>query len=219
MLYSEDRKFIFVAVPKTGTTSIQNRLRKLDPDLLQNRVRDGQGTLVKVSTHASALEIRKIMGPRAQEFTFVAFLRDPRDVVVSKYHFYRSGRAARKQGLANVQPGDTIRFNLGRTLRVLSAQLLPLSFWARFYPFSSTAHFIPDGSGRLIVDQIGTMERLQEDVDRIFGAFGYSREELQLGTANRTQYERARDPVIDAIAERRLAEDCEIFDRFRAGEC
>jgi hypothetical protein len=63
------------------------------------------------------------------------------------------------------------------------------------------------------------MERLQEDVDRIFGAFGYSREELQLGTANRTQYERARDPVIDAIAERRLPEDCELFDRFRAGEC
>ena len=219
MLYSEDKKFIFVAVPKTGTTSIQRRLISVDSCLLRNRVHDIEGTLVKVTTHASALEIRKIMGPRAQEFTFVTFLRDPRDVVVSKYHFYRSGRAARKQGLAKGQSGDTISFNLGRTLRVLSAQLLPLSFWARFYPFSSSAHFITDGIGRLIVDQIGTMERLQEDVDRIFGAFGYSYEELQLGTANHTQYERARDPVIDAIAERRLAADCELFDRFRAGEC
>jgi hypothetical protein len=218
MLYSEDKKFIFVAVPKTGTTSIQRRLTSVDSSLLRNRVHDIAGKLVKVPTHASAIEIRKIMGPRAQEFTFVAFLRDPREVVVSKYHFYRSGRAARKQGLAKRRPGDTVRFNLGRTFRVISARLLPLSLWARFYPFSSSSHFITDCKGELIVDQIGTMERLQEDINRIFSAFGYSQAELQLGTANRTQYKRARDPVIDAIAERRLSEDCSLFDRFSTGK-
>ncbi|MEQ8690743.1 MAG: sulfotransferase family 2 domain-containing protein, partial [Pseudomonadales bacterium] len=97
MLYSENRQFVFVAVPKTGTSTIEAQLRRIDSDLQHNRVRDAEGLWVELQTHATSAQIRATMGARAASFTFVAFLRDPRDVVVSKYYFYRSGRAARKQ--------------------------------------------------------------------------------------------------------------------------
>jgi glycosyltransferase involved in cell wall biosynthesis len=218
MLYSEGRKFVFVAVPKTGTTSIQDRLQEVDPDLMRNKVHDAQGALVTVPTHATALEIRKIMGPRAQEFTFVAFLRDPCDVLVSKYHFYRSGREAREHGLFPTARPENRGFHLGRTLRVLSAQILPLSLWARVYPFPSSSSYITDEAGHLIVEQIGTTEHLQQDALRIFGAFGYTPEELHLDMANRSDYARVPDPRIKAITLRRLPGDCALFDRLRAGQ-
>lgn len=197
-------------MPKTGTTSIQRRLVDVDPGLLRNRVHDKAGILVNVPTHASALEIRKIMGARAKEFTFIAFLRDPRDLLVSKYHFYRSGRAARKHGLRQAP-----RVHLGITLRVLSAQILPLPLWARFYPFPSSTSYISDGEGKLIVERLGLTENLQEDMTQIFKSFGYTSEQLQLSIVNRTEYKRTHDPKINAIAVRRLPEDCALFDRIR----
>lgn len=202
-------------MPKTGTTSIQRRLVDVDPGLLRNRVHDKAGILVNIPTHASALEIRKIMGARAKEFTFIAFLRDPRDVLVSKYHFYRSGREAREHGLFQTQRPKQRGFHLGRTLRVLSAQILPLPLWARFYPFPSSTSYISDGEGKLIVERLGLTENLQEDMTQIFKSFGYTFEQLQLSTVNRTEYKRNRDPKVDAIAVRRLPEDCALFDRVR----
>lgn len=219
MLYSEDRKFVFVAVPKTGTTAIQRRLREVDPGIRHNMVQDAQGALVKVPTHATALEIRRIMGTdRARQVTFVAFLRDPRDVLVSKYHFYRSGRAARTQGLAQSGTDAVTRYRPGKMVRVLFAKALPLTVWARLYPFKSCSHFVTDGQGRVIVDRIGWAETLQDDVDRIFSAFGYTPEQLVLGVSNRTEYDRSttRDPKLGAIVARRLPEDSALFDRLQS---
>ena len=215
MLYSENRKFIFVAVPKTGTTSIQSRLCEVDDQLRRNWVHDAAGALVKVRTHATALEIRRIMGERAKKFTFIAGLRDPRDVLVSKFHFYRSGRAAKKHSLFQAKWHKHRDFQFGTALRVLSAQILPLSIWARFYPFPSTASYITDDEGKLIVDRFCTFDNLQEDVMHIFKSFGYTPDELQLSIANRTEYKRTRDPKVAAIAEHRFAKDCALFDRIR----
>lgn len=215
MLYSEKRKFVFVAVPKTGTTSIEKRLKEVDQDLMHNAVLNAAGDRVPLSTHATALEIRKAMESRAECVTFVAFLRDPRDIVVSKYYFYRTGRAARKQGLAKARTGEIKKFSLGRTLRVLFAKALPLNLWARLYPYSSCSDFITNKDGVLIVDRIGMMETLQEDMLRIFGEFGYSPEELELGVTNRTEYdrERTRNLRLENIVERRLPTDCALFDQ------
>lgn len=216
MLYSPDRKFVFVAVPKTGTTAVQQRLCEVDPTILRNSVHDAQGNLVKVPTHASARQIREAMGPQAEEFTFIAFMRDPYDVLLSKYHFYRSGRAARKLRLANRSSRDG-RFDLGRILRVLSAQLLPLRVWARLYPYKSSIHFIVDDCGSLIVDHIGLMEHLQEDVLSIFIPLGYTPDELKLSVTNRTNYEHndCRNPRLEAIVARKSPKDCELYKQLR----
>lgn len=214
MLFSEDRKFVFIAVPKTGTTAIQKRLQQIDPNIRRNEVRDKAGRLVQIPTHATARKIREVMGARAADFTFVAFVRDPRDVIISKYYFYRSGRAAKKQGLSGAYEGQQSKFQLTRIVRVLSAQLLPLHVWLRVYPYKSSAHFITDDLGAINVEKIGLYNRLQEDAQSIFSEFGYDSSDLVLNVENQTTYDRSKNQSssISNIVERRLSQDCAIFD-------
>ncbi|SPJ23216.1 sulfotransferase family 2 domain-containing protein [Palleronia abyssalis] len=219
MLYSDERKFVFVAVPKTGTTAIQNRLQEIDPTIVRNHVRNAAGDLVKVATHETAYKLREIMGDQASDVTFIAFLRDPRDVVVSKYYYYRSGRAAREAGLAKRKTGDSVRTDPGTVARVLFAQSMPLGLWARIYPFASSAKFVTGPDGSTVVDCIGTNENLQTDVLRIFGRFGYTDDQLQLGIKNRSDYDRAhaRDPKLEAVVAKRLPQDMALYDRVADG--
>lgn len=218
MLYSEDRKFVLVAVPKTGTTSLQTRLCAIDPTIERNRVLSAEGTPVKLRTHSTAAEIRAAIGPRADEFTFVAFLRDPRDVMLSKYHFYRTGRAAKKHGLSGDERPAGTRRNPATLLKVLSAQVLPLELWAQLYPSRPSSGYVTDARGALIVDRVGMFERLQDDVTAIFTGLGYDPADLQLGLENRTGYSRdiRAEARLDAIVASRLATDRALYDRLRA---
>lgn len=213
MLFCEEKKFIFVAVPKTGSGAIQTRLVECDPEVRRNAAIDETGTWVEMPNHASARQIRKVMGSRAKDYTFIAFLRDPRSVILSKFHFLREGRAARLQGLTGQPRPEGVRFNLGITMRVLFAQALPLRVWSQLYPFRSSGSFVTDENGTLIVDEIGLMERLQEDVNRIFGRYGYSKADLDLPMWNRTDYDRATFDlgVLDGVAARRLSRDIALY--------
>ncbi|WP_372922735.1 hypothetical protein [Roseovarius sp.] len=224
MLYSEDRKFVLVAVPKTGSSTLQKHLLDIDPNLRRNAVCDTNGNWIELPTHATAVQIRAAMGSRAKKFTFVGFLRDPRDVVVSKYYFYRKGRAARQHGIVsrlarNPETKGRV-FRPGTILRVLSAQILPLRLWAQLYPYKSSAYFITDAHGTVLVDRIGRMERLQKDALAIFTDFGYAPEDLQLGRENCTDYDRSVtcDPRVAKIVARRLPEDCALFDHLTNAE-
>ena len=218
MIYSEEKKFVFIAVPKTGTTAIQNLLRGIDPDLWINHVRDAGGARVKVQTHASASRIRAIMGPRARDFTFVAFLREPGAVVLSQYNYYRIGRAAYNQGLTGQPRPEGIRFRPGVAARVLFAKALPLPLWARLYPFKTGSQFVTAPGGTIAVDRIGLMERLQPDVTAIFGALGYDPADLQLPVKNRTDYARDSDRIaqLRRVVARRQPQDIALYDRVRA---
>ncbi len=218
MLYSPDRGFVFVAVPKTGTSAIQKRLRELDPKLLINALPDGQGGTIRMHSHATVAEIRAKLGPRAEGLRFIAFMRDPRNVLRSKYQFYRGGRAARKadshraEGVASLiaQPS-----RLGRLARVRLARLIPFEFWVRVYPFKSSAHFLDAPAGRIAVDRLGRFEHLDQDFREIFSEFGYDPEDLVLSVVNATKYEidPAEHALLERIAWHRLRRDMEIFDQ------
>lgn len=204
-----------IAVPKTGSTTIQDHLVDMDPAILRNQVRAESGTLVPVATHATASEIKRLMGHRAAGFRFVAFFRDPREVVLSKYHFYRSGRAAREQGILRFFKQQSEPFKPSILARVLAAQMLPLSIWARLYPYKSSAYFIADSRGEPLVDDIGLVSRLQADVDKIFKKFGYSSQDLVVPVLNKTSYDRSKvtDAKLQSILERRLPEDFALFSK------
>ena len=122
MLISEARKFIYIAVPKTGSTSIESHLVSLDPTIQRNRVPQPDGTWASVNKHARAVDVQSKMGSLMRDYTTVAFIRDPISTVVSKYHHYRSGRAAQRAR----QWKFNKRLNQTR-LRVLSTMILPLS--------------------------------------------------------------------------------------------
>ncbi|HMO06188.1 MAG TPA: hypothetical protein PKD10_00895 [Paracoccaceae bacterium] len=216
MLYSPDRGFVFIAVPKTGTTAIQNCLRRIDPAIMVNGIPDGRGGTLRLRNHATVAEIRYRLGDRAEGLRFIAFLRDPRAVVRSKYHFYRTGRAAKdvaKDYSENAAALVIKRSKFGKLLRVAVARLLPLPVWARLYPFKSSAHFIEAPAGRIAVDRLGRFEHLAEDFRTIFAEFGYDPADLTLSVVNETDYatDPAEDALLERIALRRLPRDMEIF--------
>lgn len=193
MLFSESKRFVFVAVPKTGSSAIRNHLVKVDPSIRKNEVLDAEGVWRDVHTHISAEEIRRLMGLRAQEYTFIAFFREPYDVLRSKYYFYANGRPARsldqgKVGLRDREDEGII--NLGTAMRVIFARIMPLPLWALIYPFKSNARFITDSSGTLAVDAIGDFARFDEESARLFSTFGYSSEQLSFPRDNVSSYDR-----------------------------
>ena len=220
MLFSKDKRFVFVAVPKTGTTAIEERLLKIDPTLRHNEVATASGQWRNVPTHATAAEIRAIMGSQADNFTFVAFFRDPCEAIRSKYFFYRNGRPAQMLATGGLvvrkRPRDG-KVSIGLALRIALAKILPLTVWAFLYPFKSGAHFVTDAEGRIVVDTFGDFDRLQEEVERIFGAVGYDPARLDLGIVNRSEYDRHQPAgqALAFIAGLKLPRDIEIYREVR----
>lgn len=93
MIMSTERKFVFVEVPKTGTSAIARRLLEIDPTLERDIVYLPDGSRVHLdSTHTSATKLRQMLGTSAANYTFVGFLRDPVDLIASKYFYYKVGR-------------------------------------------------------------------------------------------------------------------------------
>lgn len=187
MLFSESRRFVFIAVPKTGSSPIQKRLLKVDPGIKRDEVIDEGGQWRRVSTHSTVMEIKGLMGARAKDYTFVAFFRKPHDVVRSKYYFYAKGRPAKsydQKKVALKDHGEAGIIGVSTAIRVLFARMLPLSIWAVVYPFKTGAQFIVDKKGEVAVDEIGDFARFNEEAHRILSHFGYSDADLKLPLDN-----------------------------------
>ena len=210
LLISEARKFIYIAVPKTGSTSIESHLVSLDPTIQRNRVPQPNGAWASVHKHARAVDVQSKMGTLMREYTVVAFIRDPLSTVVSKYYYYRLGRGAQRARLLKF----TKQLNQTR-LRVLSKMILPLRAWVRLYPYSMTHEFLLDDQKNMLVDALGNFENLQEEFERIFSGFGFAPSELKLPTTNKSEYSAERhtnDDLLKKIVARKSSLDMRIFD-------
>lgn len=215
MLFSEERGFVFISVPKTGTTSIEAHLQKIDPQIVSNKLRDDRGKWVNATKHVTATTIRHVLGKSARRFQFIAFLRDPRELVISKYNWYRNGWPYEKLKCGELRWFYSNRNWWRPTLahRVTLARVMPLKAWARLYPFKPSYYFVTDRRGRLSVNHLGLFETLQNDFSRIFRKFGYSSDELELPRSNLATYEdyRFSRTVLNSVAKRRAALDLELI--------
>lgn len=210
MILNEHRKFIFIEVPKTGTSSVAKRLLELDSGSVRNEIRGEDGTVRRVRTHVPVSEVRRILGARADEFAYVAFLRDPVDLALSKYHFFRQGRAAKRSAW-----GDG---NTGRWLRVRLANSLGIVPWLLVFPFRSAGWYVEDGDD-WTVPHLGDFSNLQAEFVRIFVGFGYRPEELRLPELNRTEYPALparRRQYVERIVEVRYAGDRRRYEAIRS---
>ncbi|MBY6115414.1 sulfotransferase family 2 domain-containing protein [Mameliella alba] len=181
MLMSTERKFIFIEVPKTGTSTVAKRLLEIDPTLERDMLYLPDGTKERVaSTHISAAEVRRRLGPMADEYCFVGFLRDPVDQLVSKYYYYKVGRV--REWLRSG------KITAKLATRHASTRVLPLNIWILLYPYKGAAHFVLDDQGQVCIDIIGNFHRLEEHFREIFRRFGYPDEALKLEKVNVSKY-------------------------------
>ena len=220
MLFHEKRKFVFISVPKTGTTAIEKHLAEQDDEVSLNRVKAPEQPWARVTKHASVREIKALLGENADHYRFVAFFRDPRELVLAKYNWYRNGWPYEKW-VTGTLPFLTPNHNWWKPSlahRVLLARSLPFSIWLRFYPFKPNAHFVTDIKGQLDVDFFGLFENLQKDFIRIFTNFGYAPEQLNLPRENVTKYESysADLDLVDRVVRSRCGQDLALIEKWKA---
>lgn len=217
MLFNERKKYVFISVPKTGTSAIEKHLTEQDEEVSLNKVKISDDSWRRVTKHIPVQDVKDLLGKKASEFRFVAFFRDPRELAVSKYNWYRNGWP-RKRWEERTLPLFTRNKNWWRpslAQKVLAAKYLPPRVWLSLYPFKPNAYFLLNKNGDLGVDFLGHFETLQEDFISIFTKLGYVTEDLRLPQVNVAKYDDydIDQRLIDRVAQKRCPDDMDIVKK------
>lgn len=157
MIISKVHKYIFIAVNKTGTTSVEKFLLENDKTASSNVEIDGEE--YNFSPHITAGEIRKKLGVHYEDFRVIGFVRNPYSRVVSSYFFYKKGGKDAWKGRHHERP-------LKQKLKIEFTQRIPFKLWALLYPYRSNRLYFVDEDGENIVDFIGLFENLASDLEK-----------------------------------------------------
>lgn len=193
MIISHLHKFIFVAIPKTGTHAVRRALRvRMGPDdieqvrLFTEKAFPFAPIAALGHGHISLNEIRPFLGEDTFSGYFkFAFIRNPFDRFISYCAFM-----TRDDGAFERDPRGVMRHFLFKDRPI--DHLL-------FVPQHS---FITDESGGLLTDAVGRVEQMQESYDAICARLGIPTEQLEkVNTSGRKDYRRYYDPsLVDAVA-------------------
>lgn len=202
MIISTLHKFIFVAIPKTGTHSIRRALREHlgsedieqvglfvqrqfpIPELAQ--FRHGHLTLEQVRPHLSPQEFGAF-------FKF-AFVRNPFDRFVSYCAFM-----------------TRVRGEFERAPQKVMRHFIANPRWQHIL-FQPQHRFIADAEGALLTDFVGRVEEMQKSYDAIAQRIGIPSTELErVNSSKRRSYRDYYDrELIDGVANL-YARDLELF--------
>lgn len=203
MIVSALHKFIFVAIPKTGTHSVRQALREhMGPSDLEQvglfvQKRFPIPELAQLQHgHLSLQQIRPYMRPEEwQSFFKFAFVRNPFDRFISYCAFM-----TRETGRFERDPKQVMRHFLFEA---------PPHEHLLFKPQHS---FVTDADGQLLADEVGRVERMQESYDEIAQRIGIASRPLE--RVNATERHDYRDyydqQLIDGVAQL-YARDLELF--------
>jgi hypothetical protein len=202
MIISTLHKFVFVAIPKTGTHAVRQALREhMGPQDMEQ-----VGLFVQRSLPIPALaqighghitleELRPHVKAQAwASFFKFAFVRNPFDRFVSYCAFI-------------TRDGDEFDNDPQAVMRDVLAH--PPNDHILFHPQHS---FVTDRSGALLADYVGRVEEMQKSYDEISARVGIptSRLEKVNATKRRNYREYFDDKLIEGVA-KLYARDLELF--------
>ncbi|MGA9658633.1 MAG: sulfotransferase family 2 domain-containing protein [Asticcacaulis sp.] len=205
MIVSHSQRFVFAAVPKTGTHSVRQALREHldDTDVEQvglfvNKRFPWSDLAAIQHGHLSLRQVRPYLGDEAFDRYFkFAFVRNPFDRFVSYCAFMLRGGDA-----FHNQPREVMRHFL--FVDPPHAHIL----------FQPQASLLVDDDGKtLLTDKIGRVEDMQADYKAVCQSIGIP--SRQLDQVNKTQHKDYRDyydqALIDGVRAR-YAQDLEMFN-------
>ena len=194
MIISHQHRFVFAAIPKTGTHSVRQALREhLSADDLEQvglfvnkRFPFDELAAIKHG-HISLEQIRPFLGEQAfADYFKFAFVRNPFDRFVSYCAFM-----TRADGAFLKNPQQVMRYILFEA-RPLQHVL-----------FQPQHTFVTDAQGRLLADRIGRVEDMQASYDAICDRIGIPTASLgQVNSSRRGSYRDYYDQaLIDGVAD------------------
>lgn len=204
MIVSHRHRFIFAAVPKTGTHSVRQALREQmgaedieQVGLFANKRFPWPDLAAIPHGHLALRQVRRHLGDDVFGGYFkFAFVRNPFDRFVSYCAFMLRGGDVFRQ-----RPRDAMHHFLFRE---------PPNHHILFQPQSS---MLVDSDGRtLLTDQVGRVEDMQGSYDAICARLGIASRALdQVNTSKHGDYRQYYDKaLIDGVAVR-YAQDIDLF--------
>ena len=203
MIISHQHRFVFAAIPKTGTHSVRQALREhmgtedLEQVGLFVNKRFPFEELAKMQHgHISLQQVRPFLGEEAFASYFkFAFVRNPFDRFVSYCAFV-------------TRENDLFAKNPRAVMRHILFELRPvqhLLFWPQHT-------FVVDEEGRLLADQVGRVEDMQVSYDAICAHIGIPSTQLgQVNSSRRGSYRDYYDQqLIDGVTDL-YRRDLELF--------
>lgn len=161
MIINSKLKYIFLDVPKTGTTSIQKWLIENDKNA-QNKI----STYINIDcTHIRYVKLELLMGKDLLNYKLIAVVRDPYERVFSAYNFYKKG--AKK----NLLPNFT-KTTIFLEIKIIIAKLLPFWLWCLIYPLKKTSYFIKSKDNSVLVDYLVDYQNLNETLPMVMEEIG-----------------------------------------------
>jgi hypothetical protein len=202
MIISALHRFIFVAIPKTGTHSVRQALREhMGPEDLEQvglfvQKKFPIPDLARLQHgHLSLEQVRPYLRPEEFESFFkFAFVRNPFDRFVSYCAFM-----TRAQGDFERDPHTVMRHMIEN----------PPWHHVLFQPQHS---FVTAADGRLLTDSVGRVEEMQKSYDEIAARIGIPSAMLErVNPSNRRNYREYFDEALVEGVARLYARDLKLF--------
>lgn len=204
MLYSEKYNLLFIAVPKTGTTSFTSTLSETLET--ERNVVCVNGSSFVCGEHDTLLQIaERVVWDSVKNMTVVGAVRNPWDRLVSSYHFYRNGRVFKLVSAGKQK-------NLKAIINVIAARFLPFSIWLRLYRTKSCLSYLVDTKGDLAVNYVLRLEAFSEDIRSLCEKIGIPETELtHQNKSSRSNYQSYYTDSTRKLVERMFKDDIETF--------
>lgn len=202
MIVSFAHKFIFAAIPKTGTHAVRQALRAhLGPDDIEQvglfvQKKFPMPELAALQHgHLSLEQVRPFLAAEQFDGFFkFAFVRNPFDRFISYCAFM-----TRVRGELEAKPHQVMRFYIDRPQ------------WQHVL-FQPQHQFVCEAAGNLLSDDVGRVEEMQESYDRMAARIGIPTTRLEkVNATKRRDYRSYYTPeLVDAVASL-YARDLELF--------
>lgn len=194
MIVSHSRRFIFAAIPKTGTHSVRQALREhLSPEdieqvsLFVSKRFPFEELAAARHGHLGLAQVQPFLGQEtfASYFKF-AFVRNPFDRFVSYCAFM-------------TRANDDFACDPQQVMRHILFELRPL----QHILFQPQHTVLVDAAGRLLSDYVGRVEQMQASYDAICARIAIPSQTLaQVNSSRRGDYRQYYDQgLIDGVAE------------------
>jgi len=172
MSYSKKYKLLFIASPKSGSSSIEKFFKEVDPHgenhslTMPNKKITSKDMHYGVVGHARAWELKHAVGKEFyNELHGIGMVRHPMVKLVSSYYFNKKNylfQAFKMRGEKNLLLRKIKGF-----MTSLAPKILPINIWALIFPMKTSYEYFFDRNGHRIVTYLGRTDHLNEDLKLI----------------------------------------------------